>query len=172
MRNATSLTNGIRILIIEDEIIIARFLEQQLLATFSCTTEIALSAEEAKAAMKRLQPHLLLCDIHLEAEQTGIELIGILRQQYHFEVIYITSYNSLPMIEKAAATHPANYLIKPIDEAQLIAGVKLVLTKIQSRLQTVKTGQEPAAILNPTERRILQLIREQKTTKEIAAALH
>ncbi|ANE50085.1 response regulator transcription factor [Flavisolibacter tropicus] len=162
----------LRILIVEDEIIIARFIEQQLKTNFSCTTQIALSAKEAQVAMENFQPHLLLCDIHLEEELTGITLVTELRQQYYFEVIYITSYQSRPIIEKASATNPANYLIKPIDEAQLYAGIQLVLPKIQNQPQSGKKPEAPDALLNETELRILQLIREQKTTKEIAADLH
>lgn len=162
----------IRILIIEDEIIIARFIEQQLLAAFPCTTGIALKASEARVAVQQMQPHLLLCDIHLGGEETGIELINELRGQTYFEVIYITSYNSHQMITKAASTHPANYLIKPIDEAQLYAGVQLVVTRIQSKLRFNKENGAPDTQLNQTELRILELIREQKTTKEIAATLH
>lgn len=162
----------LRILIVEDEIIIARFIEQQLKANFSCTTQIALSAGEARTAMEHLQPHLLLCDIHLEEELTGIALVTELRQQFHFEVIFITSYQSRPIIEKASATNPANYLIKPIDEAQLYAGVQLVLPRIQNQPLSGKKPEVSSVVLNETELRILQLIREQKTTKEIAAALH
>jgi DNA-binding NarL/FixJ family response regulator len=162
----------IRILIVEDEIIIARFIEQQIAAAFPYITEIALTAQEAREAMKRLQPHLLLCDIHLGEETTGIELISELREQASFEVIYITSYNAHSIIEKAAATFPANYLIKPIDEAQLFAGMQLVMARIQEKLLAGGAKTEPFNVFNPTELRILQLIREQKTTKEIAATLH
>lgn len=161
----------VRVLIIEDEIIIARFIEQQLLSSFPCTTRVAVSVKEAREAMHELTPHLLLCDINLQDNQSGIALITELRQQYAFEVIYITSYQNRSIIEQASATNPANYIIKPVDEAQLFAGVQLVMNKIS---QTTAVGEKlvnPAALFNTTERSILQLIRDQKTTKEIAQAL-
>ena len=161
-----------RILIIEDEIIIARFIEQQLKANFPCSIAIALSAEEARDAMESLQPHLLLCDIHLGPGSSGIDLITELRTLFYFEVIYITSYQGRSIIETASRTHPANYLLKPIDEAQLFAGIRLVIDKIQSLPLFGKIPKASTISLNETEQRILQLIREQKTTKEIAAALH
>ncbi len=46
----------VRVLIIEDEIIIARFIEQQLQSSFQCTTRIALSVNEAMAAMPEMLP--------------------------------------------------------------------------------------------------------------------
>jgi len=172
MRSQKYLPMEIRILIIEDEIIIARFIEQQLKATFSCTTAIALNIEEARAAVDNLKPHLLLCDINLGESESGIDLIKELREQASFEVIYITSYNTRSIIEKAATTLPANYLIKPIDEAQLFAGVQLVISKIQDKLKANNSRTEFYSLLNQTELKILQMIREQKTTREIAAALH
>lgn len=163
---------SLRVLIIEDEIIIARFLVQQLQAGFACTTQVALCEQEALRAMDSLSPHLLLCDINLQGAHSGIELVAHLRQAYRFEVIYITSYQSRTIIEQASVTHPANYLIKPLDEAQLFAGVQLVLHKLGPHPPSGKLPQDLSGGLTDTERRILQLIRERKTSREIAAALH
>lgn len=162
----------LRILIIEDEIIIARFIEHQLKANFTCETRVAVSRAEAELAMAEMLPHLLLCDIQLESELTGIHLVTDLRRQYSFEVIYITSYETHSVIEKAAATNPANYLIKPIDESQLFAGIQLVISRLSLKEDTGKPLLQTSTLLTETELRILRLIREQKTTMEIASDLH
>jgi DNA-binding NarL/FixJ family response regulator len=161
----------VRVLIIEDEIIIARFIEQQLLSGFQCTTRIAVSVKEARAAMPDMLPQLLLCDINLNEEQSGIELITELRRQYTFEVIFITSYQNRSIIEQASATNPANYIIKPVDEAQLFAGVQLVMNKIIHHSVAGEKIMSPTSLLNTTELSILQQIRNNKTTKEIAQTL-
>jgi len=161
----------VRILIIEDEIIIARFIEQQLRNSFNCETRVAVSRAEAETAMAEILPHLLLCDIQLEAELSGIDLVTNLRRRYAFEVIYITSYETRSIIEKAAATHPANYLIKPIDESQLFAGVQLVISRLRAEDRIGKPLQT-SILFSETELRILRLIREKKTTMEIAETLH
>lgn len=161
----------VRVLIIEDEVIIARFIEQQLLSSFQCTTRIALSVKEAMDAMPEMLPHLLLCDINLHETQSGIELITALRRDFAFEVIYITSYQNRNIIEQAASTNPANYIIKPVDEAQLFAGVQLVMNKIIHHSPAGEKIMNPAALLNTTELSILQQIRDRKTTKEIAQTL-
>ncbi|WP_208420068.1 response regulator transcription factor [Paraflavitalea devenefica] len=162
----------VRVLIIEDEIIIARFIEQQLLSGFQCTTRIAVSIEEAKAAMAEMRPHLLLCDINLNDERSGIELITGLRQHYLFEVIFITSYQNRSVIAQAAITHPANYIIKPVDEAQLFAGIQLVMQRINPTITSGDKVVRHSDLFNDTERSILQLIRDKKTTKEIASTLY
>jgi len=162
----------LRILIIEDEIIIARFIEHQLKANFACETCIAVSRSEAQEAMAEMLPHLLLCDIQLESELSGIHLVTALRRRYAFEVIYITSYQNHSIIEKAAATHPANYLIKPLDETQLFAGVQLVISRLAEADELGKPLLQTNSLLTETELRILRLIREKKTTMEIADDLH
>lgn len=105
-----------RVLIIDDEIIIARFIEQQVKANFNCTTAIAINYEEVKALVPKLLPHLILCDINLNEEHDGIQLIEQLQNHYAFGVIYITSYQSKTTIERALNTKPLNYIIKPVDE--------------------------------------------------------
>jgi DNA-binding NarL/FixJ family response regulator len=162
----------IRILIIEDEIIIARFIERQLQANFSCETRIAISTAEAQTAMEEMLPHLLLCDIHLEDALTGIDLVIGLRRRYAFEVIYITSYQTRGIIEKAATTHPANYIIKPIDESQLFTGVQLVISRIHDDDNTGRAILQANTVFTDTELRILRMIRDKKTTVDIAEALH
>lgn len=161
----------VRVLIIEDEIIIARFIEQQLLSAFPCTTRIAVSGAEARQAMTEMLPHLLLCDINLNEEQTGVDLINELRGQFLFEVIYITSYQARNIIEVASGTNPANYIIKPVDEAQLFAGVHLVMNKISQQPDNTGIIVQTSGSLNQTEQRIIDLIRLKKTTREIADSL-
>lgn len=161
-----------RILIIEDEIIIGRFIERLLQTHFESEIMVAVSAGEARKAMADFLPHLLLCDIQLEEELSGIGLITELRRRFAFEVIYITSYQNRSIIEQAAATLPANYIIKPIDETQLVAGVQLVISRIQTDDQAGKAYLRSNAIFTEIELRILRLIREKKTTMYIAETLH
>lgn len=161
-----------RILIIEDEIIIGRFIERLLQTHFESEIMVAVSAGEARKAMADFLPHLLLCDIQLEEELSGIGLITELRRRFAFEVIYITSYQNRSIIEQAAATLPANYIIKPIDETQLVAGVQLVISRIQTDDQAGKAYLRSNAIFTEIELRILRLIREKKTTMDIAETLH
>lgn len=162
----------VRVLIIEDEIIIARFIEQQLVTGFNCDTRIAITADEARTAMAEMRPQLLLCDINLNEEISGIDLISELQDTYAFEVIFITSYQNRTIIEQASATNPANYIIKPVDEAQLFAGVQLVMHRIVQARAAIEKLAQPTELLNNTELMILQQIRDQKTTKEIAKELH
>ncbi|WP_113663526.1 response regulator transcription factor [Pedobacter nanyangensis] len=159
-----------RVLIIEDEIIIARFIEQQVKANFNCTTAIALNFEEVRMLVPKLLPHLILCDINLNEEHDGIHLIEQLQSQYAFGIIYITSYQSKAIIERALNTKPLNYIIKPVDETKVYTAIKLVENAVISHL---KFGQELSNTLpiNAIELQIVRLILKQQTTKQIAETL-
>ncbi len=163
-----------RLLIIENEIIVARFIEQQVLANFDCTVRIAVNSEETLEIMPDFLPHILLCDIHLDEETDGIELVMKLQKQYSFKVIFITSYQLKTVIDRASKANPANFIIKPVDEARIYAGLKLVTPLIANLPEPEQIDQmEPSLhkLLNATELKVLELILERKTTKEIAAAL-
>jgi DNA-binding NarL/FixJ family response regulator len=159
-----------RILIIEDEIIIARFIEQQIKASFNYTTGIALNREEVEAHMPEFLPHLVLCDINLGEEQDGVQLVERLQKKYAFAVVYITSYQSKTVLERALTTTPLNYIFKPVDETRLYAAIKLAENFINTQ---TKFGQCLASELpfSDTELAIVRLILQEKTTKEIAGML-
>lgn len=160
-----------RILIIEDEIIIARFIEQQLKANFNCEVSIALNHQEVKKTMPVFIPHLILCDINLHEENDGISLIYELQKTYIFGVIYITSYQSKAIIERALTTNPLNYIIKPVDESNIFAGIKLVESAISANI-TFGTYKLTEPLFSDVESKIVYFILQKKTTKEIAVLLY
>lgn len=163
-----------RILIIEDEIIIARFIEQQLKASFHCTVRIALNRYEVAEVMPRFMPQLLLCDINLKEKQDGIALVNELQKTYCFDLIFITSYQSKSMIERASVLKPLNYLIKPVDEASIYAAIRLAEPLVRANSKTGKLAESCLQDINFTEaeRNIVQFILRKKTTKEIAELLN
>lgn len=160
-----------RILIIEDEIIIARFIERQLRDSFRAETNLALGAEEAEELIKTFSPHLILCDIELNDQIDGIELMRRLKKKHSFELIFITSFQSKTMIDRASDLKPANYIIKPLDESRLYAGI-LPIIKYLDNHSTEEDRLYLNDLLTPTELQILQLIAQKKITKEIAEILH
>jgi len=163
-----------RILIIEDEIIIAQFIEHQMRERFNADTKVVLEAEGALAALADFLPHLVLCDIELKGPFDGIELMHQLKKPIPFELIFVTSYRSRRMIDRAYSLHPTNYIIKPLDENRLYASILPAIQKIGSSIT-----EEPdefrlwlTGALTQTELTILQLIAKGKSSKEIADTLY
>ncbi|WP_410220958.1 DNA-binding response regulator [Pedobacter sp.] len=160
-----------RILIIEDEIVIARFIEQQVQnISPSFEISIAISVDEVEHLFPNFMPQLVICDIELNDKLDGIELLRQLKKSHIFETVFITSYKSMNMINRAFEIEPLNYIIKPLDENRLYAGILPAIKKIKENLP------QPATDLNETisqsELNILRLIAQQKTTREIANILN
>jgi DNA-binding NarL/FixJ family response regulator len=164
-------TMSMRVLIIEDEIIIGRSIEQLLIEHFSCETRLAITAAEAQAEMPNFLPHLILCDINLNEAHTGIDIIRELQEVFHFETIFITANSTKSVIEKAALTAPANYILKPFDENQLIAAVKIIQNRFITSPETGTSKLNIRDMLSKSEYKILQLISENKSSQEIADVL-
>ena len=163
----------IRVLIIEDEIIIARYIQQLLQGNFDWNVRIAVNVEEAGKEMGELRPQLVLCDINLGNNADGIDLVSGFLKTHTFETIFITSYQSKGIIERAALVRPVNFIIKPLDETQFLA----TMTMTGVRLAPAPVAEQalaapPKEVLTRSEYEVLQLIAGNRSTREIASTLH
>lgn len=160
-----------RILIVEDEILIARAIEQLLYRHFECDVRIAVFIEEAEMEVDFFAPHLILCDINLNGMMAGIDFIHQAQEKLHFETIFVTANATKNVIEKAVLSTPANFIVKPFDENQLIAAVQLAQNKLSTMPQAGTFKINMKDILSKAECKILHLISDNKTTSEIASSL-
>lgn len=117
-----------RILILEDERVVARDL-QSILGSFGYETSMASSGEEALGIAKRERPDLALVDIRLAGSVDGIETAQALRQQIDVPVVYLTAHGDEQTLERAAGTEPLGYLVKPFSEPTLRATLQMAVAK-------------------------------------------
>lgn len=119
------------ILIVEDEPIVAKDLQQTLREMNYDAFAIASSADEAiKRATERC-PDLVLMDIRIKGARDGIETAQIFRQQFGVSVIYLTAHADDATIQRAAKTTPYGYLLKPIKSAELRSAIEVAIYKLQ-----------------------------------------
>ncbi len=117
-----------RILILEDERVVARDL-QGILTTFGYETCMASSGEEAIGIAKQEKPDVALVDIHLAGSLDGIETAQALKQQTDVGVVYLTAHGDEETLERAEATEPLGYLVKPFSEPTLRATLQMAVVK-------------------------------------------
>lgn len=117
-----------RVLILEDEKVVARDL-QRILGDIGYETSLASSGEEAIEVAERDHPDLALVDIHLAGTLDGIDTAQTLRQRLDLAVVYLTAYADEQTLERAKATTPSGYLVKPFDETTLSATVRMAVHK-------------------------------------------
>ena len=95
-----------RILIVEDEPFIAENLQEMLSIFGHENTEIANSTSQAIKAIKISRPDLVFLDIKIKGDQDGIELGGIIKEQYQLPFVYLTSYSDKETVNRAKHTQP------------------------------------------------------------------
>jgi DNA-binding LytR/AlgR family response regulator len=130
--------NSIKILIVEDEAVIAERLYADLQDYGYDVLEPCLTAEEALDALETQQPELALLDVNLKSKLTGIHLAGIINEQYKIPFIFLTANTDDATIQQAAAAKPQAFLSKPVHIKTLIGTIQVAIFNHQSnKLQTV-----------------------------------
>jgi len=117
------------ILIVEDESILAIGMEYSLEGFGYTVSGIATSYESALLHTKENLPDLILMDIKLKGEKTGIDAARFIWKEYKIPIIFLTSYSSEKTIEDAIQTEPYGYLLKPYRDKELKAIIKTTLYK-------------------------------------------
>lgn len=102
------------ILLVEDEFIIARMIENHLVNMGFTSNHIAMSGEEALEAFKERDYHLLLIDIKLNGELDGIQTVEKIREFSSVPVIYLSGNSDRQTLERSKQTKPVDYLLKPL----------------------------------------------------------
>jgi PAS domain S-box-containing protein len=130
-------TAKIRILIVEDEAIVAEDLQ---LAVNNIGYEVvgrAVSADSAVDKALKLNPDLVLMDIVLRGEKNGIDASREIKEKIDIPVIFLTAYSDVGLIDRAKSTEPYAYLVKPFQERQLLASIETAIHKsgIEKRLE-------------------------------------
>jgi len=127
-----------RILIVEDEVLIADYIKQILEDNGFSSVKIALDRDEALMYFRSFCPDLVLMDININGRDTGIELA--MQRNNEANLIFITAQNDMATMKKALDTNPNSYLTKPIRETELMAAMQLVFNSRQNRMIHIKDG--------------------------------
>jgi CheY-like chemotaxis protein len=118
-----------QIMVVEDETLVAMALQSYLESVGYSVPLVATTGIEALEGFKRLEPDLVLMDIHLKGTMSGIEAAGRIKDSYRVPVIYLTAYSDAATLEFAKGTEPYGYVMKPFDERSLEATIEMALYK-------------------------------------------
>jgi len=132
--------NNNRILIIEDEALVARELSNRLTNMGCEVVGIAYGREGIELARKT-QPDLLLTDIHLKDGEDGIEMAQIIQQERDVPVVFLTAYSDEATVSRAKALAPYGYIIKPVENRELEIAIEMALYKFKIEKELRETQQ-------------------------------
>ncbi len=146
----TPVTTKPRILIVEDENIVALDIERGLERLGYEVVGVASSGEEALHLAKNAQPELILMDIKIKGNRDGIETAEEIRKDFDIPVVFLTAYSDEGTLQRAKNVGPYGYLLKPFDETEMHLAIEVVLQKHKSnRLKEVQSQND----LNLSEER-------------------
>ncbi len=150
-----------RILITEDEYIIAANLRENLESLGYVVVDTASSATESIAKAAELSPDLVLMDIRLQGEMDGISAAEQIWNRLQIPVIYLTGHSDKTTLENSKATFPFGYLLKPVKENELYVTIETALNRFEREqlLSTVLRSIGDGIIVVNTLGRILFLNR-------------
>ena len=125
-----------RVFIVEDEVLVARELENTLSSLGYTIVGSACSAAEALESITMCSPDLVLMDIYLPGEIDGIEATHLITEMHDIPVIYLTAYPDQQTWRRAKQTRPFGYLIKPWTTEELMATIDIAISRHQSEVRT------------------------------------
>jgi PAS domain S-box-containing protein len=118
-----------KILVVEDQKIVAEDIKEVLTKLNYEVTGIASSGEKAISKAGETLPDLVLMDIRLKGKIDGIEAATEIRDRFNIPVVYLTAYTDEKTLERAKITEPFGYIIKPFEDRELHSTIEMAIYK-------------------------------------------
>jgi len=124
-----------KVLIVEDELLVAADIEESLeILGYKVIGSVA-SGEAAIKKVNEQLPDIILMDIMLKGDLTGIDTANIIRQKYDVPIVYLTANADIGTIEKAKVSLPYGYIIKPFSEKDLQTNIEIARFKFNNDIK-------------------------------------
>ncbi|MDX2046949.1 MAG: response regulator transcription factor [Chitinophagaceae bacterium] len=169
---------GIKVLIVEDEPLIAKNIGMYLNNNDFEVSGIAYDPEDALLQLKRNPPDFAILDINLESDTDGIQLAEHINRNNFIPFVYLTSYSDKETIERAKKTNPSGFIVKPFNEKTLYATIEIALFNHSQQanmhvpsLSFEKINKKLITPLSDREFDVIKLLYDGKTNQQIAGTL-
>jgi diguanylate cyclase (GGDEF)-like protein len=125
---------GSRIFVVEDDGIVAVDIADALKRFGYRFVGRAASADEALRKIEETMPELVLMDVRLKGDTSGITVAEYVRRRLEIPVVFLTASSDGPTIRRALTTEPLGYLVKPFREIDLCAAIELALNRHRAEM--------------------------------------
>lgn len=147
----------INILLVEDEQIVAKYIEKQLTGAGYKIVDSVTSGDKAIEKVAALKPNIVLMDIKIMGSMDGIETADYIRKNHQIPVIFLTSLSDDESFQRAKRTEPFGYLIKPIDLKEFNRVVEMALYKHKIYKEMIDTKQRFQIAAEAAKTRVWEL---------------
>lgn len=144
----------VKVLVVEDESIVSKDIQHSLKRLGYIVLGAASTGEKAVTMIEDVAPDVVLMDIMLKGDMSGIDAAEIIRRDYKIPIIFLTAYADEATLEKAKITEPYGYIIKPFKEIDLHTSIEMALYKNEKEKEIIR------------ERDLLYSLVESKEVKE------
>jgi DNA-binding LytR/AlgR family response regulator len=131
--------NKVRVLVVEDEVIIADSICDALEDLGYETLEPAINYTEAITIIKEEKPDIAILDIQLSGRKTGIDIAKKIIDCFHFPFIFLTSNSDSITLNQAKEVMPPAYLIKPFSKEELFTSIEIALSNFSKNEQAMNS---------------------------------
>ncbi|WP_350288714.1 response regulator [uncultured Croceitalea sp.] len=132
----------IKILIVEDNVIIADDMQSMLEEIGYEVVDNVIVYEQAVEVLKNNHVDLVLIDIILASDKTGIDLGKHIRDVYNIPFVFVTSNSDKATVENAKLVKPDGYLVKPFEQQDLYTSIEIALSNFNYSNKTSNTNVE------------------------------
>lgn len=135
------MTDQVKILIVEDESLVALNIRHRLEEIGYKVVSVVSQGEEAIEIAVSTRPDLALIDIRLPGRMDGIEVAEQIRTRLKIPFVYLSAYTDKETLERAKLTQPYGYIVKPFQTRELYSAIEIALYKHQSE-QELKAREQ------------------------------
>lgn len=144
-----------RIMLVEDEKVVAADIEECIAALGYEVAGSAASGAEALRLAEKTKPDLVLMDIKLRGAMDGIEVTAILHERYRIPVVYLTAHADAEILERAKRTAPSGYVLKPFDERALRTAIEMAFERHHRERALVEGGERLTAAIGSIDEGVI-----------------
>lgn len=154
-------------MIVEDEIVIAQDIAMLLKKHGAIVSSICYTGHKAVNSLEAIDADIAILDINLGTGLSGIQVAQAIKSADKCPYIFLTSFSDSATLQEAQETSPYGYLVKPFQEATLIATLSLALSNFSKQKETIHFAAFPT--LTEQEKQLCMQLYQGKSYKEIAA---
>jgi DNA-binding LytR/AlgR family response regulator len=150
--------NRVKIVVVEDEIIIADNICESLQALGYNVLEPAINFTEAKQLIDTELPDIAILDIHLSGRKDGVDLAIYIKETHNIPFIFLTAHADKATVERAKIVNPPAYLVKPFTKEELYSSIEVALFNHEQTKITKGTTEEKTHVFIKQKGYFIKLI--------------
>jgi len=122
--------NNIKVLIVEDETIVALELKIEVEKLNCEVTNIVSTQQKVLSSIEENEPNIILMDIKLGKNQDGVDIVRVIQKSKQIPILYITAFSDDDTMQRAFSTNPIGYIVKPFKPEDLKTNIQLAIHKL------------------------------------------